>query len=145
MLYDPRDASYHTFGVHVDKVLAQSWRTGSKLQVITEAELLPQLLARRCWADRMHRANTLCFIDNEPAKHSLVRGTSMVRSCALLVHAIHFEELSLQSRAWFSRVSSFSNIADGPSRLNFASVVDELKASIYNPAQPSDLSTGRWI
>ena len=144
VLYDPRDATYHCFGCLVDERIAASWRTDTKKQIITEAEIYPILLAKRLWASRLCRVKALVFVDNEPAKHALVRGTSPVSTCADLVHAIHCEECKNQTFSWFTRVPTYSNLADDPSRLIFDSM-KSLGAKIYDAIQPDSIQSGSWF
>ena len=62
-----------------------------------------------------HRA-VLAFVDNDPAKHALVRGSSAVRDVAALVDAICSLETRSRMLTYVERVPSASNPADAPSR-----------------------------
>ena len=76
LLYDPRDGALLYFGSHVCMELEAEWAETGKAQLVTEAELLPQLIARRLWPERIRGANVLSFIDSEPAKFSCIKGSS---------------------------------------------------------------------
>ncbi len=55
------------------------------------------------------------LIDNESARHAIVRRHSPNRSSAPMVLLIHRLLVSLGIRAWFARVPSIANPADMPS------------------------------
>ena len=74
------------------------------------------MLALRAWGNRLAGKHLISFVDNEGSKYSLVRGYSDSPSISFLcglADAVLDEHRIL---AWFSRVPSFSNIADAPSR-----------------------------
>jgi hypothetical protein len=54
-------------------------------------------------------------------------------------------ESDLQSWSWFTRVNSFSNCADPPSRLEISRTVAEFRAKVWNDVQPASLANGRWV
>ena len=122
LLVDLSDNSYHVFGIKINDDLLLEWTDrGRKKQLVTEAELLPLLIARRVWGERIRRSVLMNYVDSEPAKFSLIKGNSEVEPCNNIVRAIQMEELGLQTWSWFSRIPSPSNPADGPSRLDFFS------------------------
>ena len=83
---------------------------------IASVELIAIWVALLLWGDLcMHRA-ILAFVDNDPARHALVRGGSGVEGMAAIVDAICDLEIQLRALAYFERVPSQSNIADPPSR-----------------------------
>ena len=59
------------------------------------------------------------FIDNDSARHGLISGYSPLLRSAALISATLVELARIGAFAWFARVPSASNIADGPSRLDF--------------------------
>ena len=63
----------------------------------------------------MHRA-VLAFVDNDPARHAIVRGGSPVADIASVVDEMCGLEVSRRILLYFERVPSQSNIADPPSR-----------------------------
>ena len=111
---------------------------------MTEAELLPVLVSRRLWADRMAGAKVIVFVDSNPAKYSLLRGTSESVSCQNLVRTISIIGASQQSWPWYSRVPSKSNPSDGPSRLSFPSKVLRFTVQVSEAPQPISLEDGVW-
>ena len=66
----------------------------------------------------------LLFIDNDSARHALIKGYTPSLASARLVSSFWESEAALASYCWVERVPSLSNIADGPSRLKFDEVVD---------------------
>ena len=146
VLLDRRDKLALFFGCNVGMKLVDEWRsiTGKK-QLVTEAEMLPQLLARHLWKERFTGAKVICFVDSEPAKHALIRGSSDVKTCADIAAAVAMADSELQSWIWYSRVPSVSNLADGPSRLHLDLQVSGFKAVLCNPIQPDSLVGGKWF
>ena len=47
LLWDAQDGTFHTFGVIIENPLKEEWLSTGKRQLVTEAELLPVLIARR--------------------------------------------------------------------------------------------------
>ena len=88
----------------------------NRKQIIFEAETLCAVLAYNLWETNMTNRKSFLYVDNEGTKFCLIRG----RSDNLVVDAIAgvFAEVETHVRTvcWISRVSSYSNIADGPSR-----------------------------
>ena len=79
-------------------------------------ETVAVVLALRVWGKHLSGKHLISFIDNEGSKYSLVRGYSDSPSITFLcglADAVIDEHRIL---AWFSRVPSYSNIADAPSR-----------------------------
>ena len=108
------------FGFEIPQDVSETWASSSdKEQLVTEAELFPNLVALKCWKDHFAFRRSLFFVDSEPAKHCFIRGTSEVEACALLVKEFYNLVDQLKLFPWFSRVPSASNPADSPSRLNF--------------------------
>jgi hypothetical protein len=108
------------FGFEIDPVVSNAWALeGQKEQLVTEAEIYPVLIAMKTWQSTLKECKPIIFVDSNPAKHCLVRGTSNVSTCAKLIKSIYEEIDRLQTFPWFSRVPSKSNPADAPSRLNF--------------------------
>ena len=88
----------------------------SRKQSIFEAETLCAVLAYNLWDEDMNNRKSFLYVDNEGTKFCLIRG----KTDNLIVDTISgiFAEIETHVRTtcWISRVSSYSNIADGPSR-----------------------------
>ena len=139
------------FGARVPDKLVESWKTRLlQKQVIGQAELFPAVVARWTWAHHLKGKRVLYFIDNESARLALVKAYSpVVPSLKLIMACLGWDQTNLSS-AWYARVPTHSNIADGPSRF---AIPEELKA--YNPlvvtpvidpdfSKDSGLSMGDW-
>ena len=79
-------------------------------------------MAQRTWAKRWRERRIVVFIDNDSARHALIRGGSPSPASAELVSLFWATEAQLRSYCWVERVPTASNVADGPSRLSFAGV-----------------------
>ena len=145
VLLDRRDSKALFFGCRVDNVLITEWKANNmKEQMVTEAELLPQLIARRLWPDRLYKAKLIAFTDSEPAKFAMVRGSSEVLSCRNIVSATALADSKLLLMTWYTRVPSSSNVADKPSRLDFDFKVQGFELVKCEAIQPKSLSGGTW-
>ena len=120
LMYDPRDQALEYFGIEVVSSLQELWAASGKAQLVTEAEILPQLIARMIWKDRIRNSNLISFVDSEPAKYSCIKGSSNADTCDHIVRAIQSADAELTPWVWYSRVPSFSNPSDLASRLQFA-------------------------
>ena len=61
----------------------------------------------------------LLFMDNDSARHALIRGGSPSTASAHLVSLFWREETLRRAYTWVERVPTASNVADGPSRLKY--------------------------
>ena len=89
---------------------------GLKTQLITQAEILPMLVSRIIWSPRLLDRDVLHYVDNESSRLSIVKGSSLSKESAWLIHAFWEIEVMNRSRSWLSRVPTECNIGDGPSR-----------------------------
>ena len=145
VLYDPRDNSIHYFGIIINEVLVREWSDEGKEQLVTEAELLPNLLARVLWGPRLKGAKLLNFIDSNPALFSCIKGISNSGNCSNIVRAIAQVEAELGLWPWYSRDPSSSNPSDLPSRLkDLPDTWAGIKTTKYVPEQPLSLIGGLW-
>ena len=111
------------WGATLSLMSAKKWahRVG-KQQLVFECELLPYLLSLQLWSTLLRGTDLLVFIDNDAARASLAKSFTRKEEGARIVHeAVHLEE-QLDVQAFFMRVPTFSNIADGPSRGDFSAV-----------------------
>ena len=110
------------FGTTVGQELIELWAGEDKKQLIGQAEILPTLLAKLVWPSKFRNRCNLAFIDNDSARFSLVRGFSPVRESSAMVNECRLADAQLSTLSWYARVSTYSNIGDGPSRLDFSEV-----------------------
>ena len=122
MITGNRGDTVESFGCVLPPVVVRRLRavTGTQ-QNIAQVELVPVLLALWRWRVLFAEVGrrVVVFIDNDSARFGLVHGTSPVAASRALIEAIWHELARLQAAAWFERVPSSGNPADGPSRLEF--------------------------
>ena len=88
----------------------------SRKQIIFEAETLCAVLAYNLWEDEMNNRKSFLYVDNEGTKFCLIRGKSDNQVVDVIAGIFADIETHVRTICWVSRVSSYSNIADGPSR-----------------------------
>ena len=103
-------------GGRIPERLVNLWHDMGSQQVITLAEAFAVLLARVVLRDCIKRRRVLFFVDNEGARHSLIKGCSPTLALLQIVQLFHACGEHDQCLAWIERVPSSSNIADLPSR-----------------------------
>ena len=129
------------FGAVLSRVVVESWYTkvGQK-QVIGQAELLPLLVARVTWKNKLSGRRVLYFIDNDSARLGLIKAYSPVLpSLVIISECLCWDHLN-NSSSWFARVPTESNIADDPSRMDSALLVEHYNARIVPPVAPEGCS-----
>ena len=114
-----------------ERVLADWRRAGCGMQVIGQAELAPIAIALQLWGSRLQGREVLFFVDNDSAKDSMIRGYSPSLASARIIGAAWEEIARLQANCWFEHVPGVSNIADGPSRLDFALAAEVGAARVH--------------
>ena len=137
ILFDQRDGSTHAFGVVIPSEVLLSWKQPGKEQYITEAELMPILLAKQLWKNRLTHTKVLTFVDSDPAKFMCIAGYSHIPTCNKIIRDIFEEESRAQTWTWFARVPTECNPADAPSRLKIQETSVKWNATIYWPEVPS--------
>ena len=89
---------------------------------IHQLEILPVILACVAFEESLRHRPVYFHVDNTAAQAALINAWSSNHSSNSLVYLFLDLEQKLQFRPWISRVSSYSNIADGPSRGSFEEV-----------------------
>ena len=87
-----------------------------KKQIIFEAETLCALLAYSLWKDIFSKRMCFLYVDNEGTKISLMKGYSENHVVDVMAQIFAEVETHVRTLCWLARVSSYSNIADVPSR-----------------------------
>ena len=114
-----RVARDHFFGLRSPKEATGPWSGGSKQNLVFEAEVLPYTLALACWGKTLRGKHVLVFIDNDGARPSWIRGTADSFYARAMIHSGTLLESELDVSTYFLQGSDHSNLADGPSRLDF--------------------------
>ena len=127
VLVDPCGMCQHFFSADIppfcmDKLLDESGNP------IYELEILPLVVCLDLWGDLIRGCPVVHYIDNDAAKSAMIKGYGATDVAGKLVQEYLELEEHLQLKVWFSRVPSFSNLSDGPSR-NDCSEVLSLGAS----------------
>ncbi|CAE7626039.1 NaCP60E [Symbiodinium sp. CCMP2592] len=86
---------------------------------IFELELIPALISLVIWAERLKGAQVVFYLDNDGARHSLIRTFGGGSLANAVIESFLQLETTLQLKTWFARVPTACNIADNPSRLEF--------------------------
>lgn len=85
-------------------------------QIIFEAETLAAVVALCLWMPLINSRRLILFVDNEGTKFSLLKAASDNQVVDKLSQLFASVEHESRAYLWLSRVASYSNIADEPSR-----------------------------
>ena len=116
LIFFPGDVPPRFFGGKVPKGLTDEWFVDLK-HIIGPVEAYAVLVARALWHKHLVGTRCIYFIDNYGAMDAFIKGSS---------HSVYFRKMLLAFERleangyhwpWFTRVPSFSNIADDPTRL----------------------------
>ena len=109
------------------------WSEDSGSQVIAQAEATPCLVMLLTLPELMENADVINFVDSDPARFSLVAGTSTVPSLAWIGSMFWEVSTVFGMTAWLDRVPGISNNADQPSRLEFKEMESVAGATRIEP------------
>ena len=115
VLFDRIHGKMEYFGARLSAEAEQTLLQSSK-NPITAVELAAALLAVLLWQSVLSGQAFIAFVDNDAAKHAVVRGYSSVADVAVLAAHIADAEINHQTLGYWERVASPSNLADPPSR-----------------------------
>ena len=82
-------------------------------------ELLASLVALSLWGDIYPHRYVVNYIDNEASRSALIKAWSGIKHADAILAVYVDLELKAVWKPWFSRVASFSNPSDDPSRLKY--------------------------
>ena len=112
------------FGCGVEEAVVADWKKmNAKTRVIHQAELLPILVAMVTWQEVMAGRRIIVFVDNDAARSAVIKGSTASPASAKIVTAIWEMAVRSEMQLWIDRVPTSSNIADGPSRSQWASAI----------------------
>lgn len=115
--YDPLDSSLEFSSWEVPNSIVQKW--ASRQNYMGQLELLAAPFALATWSTKAQQRPILFFLDNDSASSNLIKGYSPKVDSSVIVGEFWLMAASLKSSIYIDRVESKSNLADGPSRLNF--------------------------
>ena len=107
------------FGHVIDENLVKTWGAETQVQHVFEAEVLPYALCLLVWGSILKGKCVFAFIDNEAAKASWISGIAYSRIARNVLHNGTVLEANLDIHPFFSRVPTYSNFGDEPSRGSF--------------------------
>ena len=123
VLYDVSTGRFEYFGKRIAPDMVRRWQTGTRRQIICQAELVAIPLSLETWSEALTNRDLIAFIDNDPARDALVKGTSSADVSAVYANHCRLLCAELGIAAWYARVASPSNISDMPSRGDFTLLV----------------------
>ena len=114
-------------------------------QVIGQAELIPLLIARITWTDRLAGRRVVFFIDNESARICAIKAYSPVLpSLEIVMRCIGFDYCN-DVLCWYARVPTCCNLGDGPSRMDASEAIRLVGCRVVAPACPPVVSFTRVL
>ena len=131
VLVDHRGVQVAAFSCKLDYELLKILGFPLKSTVIFEAELLALLLGMSLWKKKLRGRPCVCYVDNNATRDVSIAGKARTQPGLSLVMDLLRLEDEVGLNAWYARVPSASNIADGPSR-------DDLSALTIKPT-PKEL------
>ena len=144
-LVGPVHSGWKHASSEVPPELLAAW--GDKETKITQAEAVAPVVAVLSDPDAFRDREVVHYIDNSGALFGLGKGASRDVPTARLVHVFHALAAALGMLVWFSYVPSKANVADLPSRLEFALLKEmgsqEVRELRWPPATESWLDAVR--
>ena len=89
-------------------------------QYVGQLEVLAAVAVYTTFPEVVRGRDVVHFIDNAGALYALMNGSSSDVDSARLVHTFHALAVPLATRVWVAYVASKANLADLPSRREFA-------------------------
>ena len=99
---------------------------------MNQLEILAGPLALQTWSPNLRGRQIIHFVDNDAAASSLVKGYSPKADSCALAGSYWILAAKHEIESYIDRVESKSNLADGPSRVNF-DLMASLQASFTQP------------
>jgi hypothetical protein len=117
------DDKVEFFSFVVPPDLLAEWASLGSTHAVAQVELLPVIIARHIWACHLTDAFVVLFIDYSSVLDTLIKGNTRSVASLTMVGFAAVLEMQLRAVTWVTRVPSPSNIADGPSRLEYRLVL----------------------
>ena len=80
------------------------------------------MIAVALWGIELKGRQCVFYLDNDAVRAAFIKGNSCSLASSIFMDEFVCAELNLQLKCWFSRVPSYFDIADDPSRLKFDTV-----------------------
>ena len=133
LIFFPGDDPPRFFGSKVPQGLIDGWFVDMK-HIIGPVETYAVLGARALWHKRLVGTRCIDFIDNYGAMDAYMKGSSPSVYFRKMLLAFERLEANGYHWPWFTRVPSFSNIADDPTRLGLVQEFpDMIRDNCFRP------------
>ena len=119
VIFIPKTKEIRVFGCKVPPRLVAQWSEGRK-HIIGQVELYAVVLARTLWSDYVDSERCIFFVDHSGVLSACINSNSIDASWRSLLLHLEAADEARPCLPWFHRVPSQSNIADPPSRGNWA-------------------------
>jgi hypothetical protein len=122
-IYDPETVKPGCTGwTHSDLIIGPSVMACLQMrtQYVTQLEYLAGIVPYTSRPDALRGRDVIHFVDNTGALFGLAKGSSMDEDSARLAHTFHCAASALDANVWLEYVASGANLADHPSRGDFA-------------------------
>eukprot|EP00435_Cladocopium_sp_Y103_P014937 s3895_g3.t1 len=110
------DGIVEVFGARVPPGLVDTWKQAGKDHLIGLVELYAVVVARSTWKKFLDDRRVIFFQDNYGVLDVMIKGNAADKAWRTLMLVYENLDADAPSMAWYTRVPSASNIADGPSR-----------------------------
>ena len=115
VVYEPLEDSLHYSWAELPHSVMLQWDV--RESYMGQLELLATLFGLKLLPDLVQNRQVIIFIDNDSAASNLVRGYSKISDSSAIVGEFWLTAATLNADIYCDRVSSKSNLADPPSRL----------------------------
>ena len=116
VLVSPGGEFIEYFSEEVCNELAVAMGHGHKGTIIFEAELLAVWIAMKFWSRVVKNAMLVFYVDNDALRGAYAASSTRAGFTGHVLEKLNLLEEQLQINVWVSRVPTFCNIADDPSR-----------------------------
>jgi len=130
VIYEPLQGSLHYSWAELSPSVMDQWDI--RESYMGQLELLATLFGLKLLPHIVHSRQIIIFIDNDSAASNLVRGYSKISDSSAIVGEFWLTAAKLNADIYCDRVSSKSNLADPPSRLE-SSLLESLGAIWVEP------------
>ena len=114
-MLDPWTRQYRWYAMAVSPLALAALRRSSENPIVT-IELVAIQAGLFLFSAALAGRPVIGFVDNEPGRHAIIRGTSGPVEAASVVQEICDLEIGLRLLCYWARAPSASNLADDPSR-----------------------------
>ncbi len=118
VLVSPGGELTEYFSEEVSNELAVAMGHGQKGTIIFEAELLAVWIALKFWCHAVKNAMLVFYVDNDALRGACAASSARAGFTGHVLEKLNLLEEQMQINVWVSRVPTFCNVADDPSRFN---------------------------